>query len=254
MPDILVALAQRMVRWGVLPRAKAPDSAIINIYDVVSEPLPTLAHILCLPCTAASATPPTDPACCRHAPHYHACPSRCSQEPSWQFLAGSQMGVVLFSQLSLARMHAGAPAQEDCIPPHVDNHDFSRPFCTLSLLSEQPILFGQRLRPLDPANRPGEFTGSDFSIPLPPGALLDPPTPVLTGLLHCPPFTPFCSALAVPGLLLLSSRACRIVCCVLSAVLFQLRHWRFPGPHRHGRCGALGMQRRSLHGGARVWA
>ena len=25
----------------------------------------------------------------------------------------------------------------DCIPPHVDHHDFARPFVTLSLLSEQ---------------------------------------------------------------------------------------------------------------------
>ena len=36
MPDVLVALAQRLVRWGVLPPHKTPDSAIINIYDVVS--------------------------------------------------------------------------------------------------------------------------------------------------------------------------------------------------------------------------
>lgn len=60
------------------------------------------------------------------------------------------------------------PLQEDCIPPHVDNHDFDRPFCTLSLLSEQSILFGERLMPLGP----GEFGGSDFKIPLPPGARL----------------------------------------------------------------------------------
>ncbi len=38
MPDILVALTQRLVRWGVLPRARAPDSAIINIYDEVRGP------------------------------------------------------------------------------------------------------------------------------------------------------------------------------------------------------------------------
>jgi alkylated DNA repair dioxygenase AlkB len=31
----------------------------------------------------------------------------------------------------------------DCIPPHIDHHDFIRPFSTISLLSEQPIVFGQ---------------------------------------------------------------------------------------------------------------
>lgn len=54
MPRVLQALVRRLVRWGVLPAAKAPDSAIINIYE-----------------------------------------------------------------------------PEDCIPPHIDHHDFTRPFCTL---------------------------------------------------------------------------------------------------------------------------
>ena len=35
MPDLLVALVKRLVRWGVLPARMAPDSAIINIYDKV---------------------------------------------------------------------------------------------------------------------------------------------------------------------------------------------------------------------------
>ena len=34
----------------------------------------------------------------------------------------------------------------DCIPPHIDHHDFVRPFVTLSLLSEQPILFGKEIK------------------------------------------------------------------------------------------------------------
>ena len=34
----------------------------------------------------------------------------------------------------------------DCIPPHIDHHDFVRPFCTLSLLSACPIVFGETLR------------------------------------------------------------------------------------------------------------
>jgi alkylated DNA repair protein alkB family protein 5 len=36
-------------------------------------------------------------------------------------------------------------AQGDCIPPHIDHHDFLRPFCTLSLLTEAEIVFGTRL-------------------------------------------------------------------------------------------------------------
>ena len=36
----------------------------------------------------------------------------------------------------------------DCIPPHIDHHDFARPFVTLSLLSEQSILFGREIRAL----------------------------------------------------------------------------------------------------------
>ena len=30
----------------------------------------------------------------------------------------------------------------DCIPPHIDHHDFARPFVTLSLLSEHPLQSG----------------------------------------------------------------------------------------------------------------
>ena len=44
---------------------------------------------------------------------------------------------------------------DDCIPPHIDHHDFSRPFCTISLLSEEAIMFGQKLVP----EGPGEFHG-----------------------------------------------------------------------------------------------
>jgi hypothetical protein len=43
MPGILVALTQRLVRWGVLPRAQVPDSAIVNIYDEVGATPPILA-------------------------------------------------------------------------------------------------------------------------------------------------------------------------------------------------------------------
>ena len=55
---------------------------------------------------------------------------------------------------------------DDCIPPHIDHEDFVRPFVTISLLSEQSIMFGNRLIPLDA----GEFGGGAIkTIPLPPG-------------------------------------------------------------------------------------
>ncbi|KAL4187520.1 hypothetical protein AMTRI_Chr09g19380 [Amborella trichopoda] len=50
----------------------------------------------------------------------------------------------------------------DCIPPHIDHHDFVRPFCTVSFLSERNIVFGANLKIVGP----GDFAGS-FSIPLP---------------------------------------------------------------------------------------
>lgn len=60
---------------------------------------------------------------------------------------------------------------DDCIPPHVDHKDFVRPFVTISLLSQQSIMFGPRLVPVDD----GEFGGPNGSptqrIPLPPGTL-----------------------------------------------------------------------------------
>lgn len=55
----------------------------------------------------------------------------------------------------------------DCIPPHIDHHDFVRPFCTVSLLSECAIVFGSKLNILGP----GDFLGT-ISIPLPTGSVL----------------------------------------------------------------------------------
>lgn len=55
----------------------------------------------------------------------------------------------------------------DCIPPHIDHHDFVRPFCTVSLLSECNIVFGTHLDIVGA----GEFEGS-FSLPLPVGSVL----------------------------------------------------------------------------------
>ncbi|KAH9298274.1 hypothetical protein KI387_029956, partial [Taxus chinensis] len=57
--------------------------------------------------------------------------------------------------------------QGDCIPPHIDHHDFVRPFCTLSFLSECNIIFGSNLKILGP----GEFAGS-IAVPLPVGSVL----------------------------------------------------------------------------------
>nr|XP_023871387.1 uncharacterized protein LOC111983978 [Quercus suber]POE87187.1 rna demethylase alkbh5 [Quercus suber] len=73
----------------------------------------------------------------------------------------------------------------DCIPPHIDNHDFMRPFCTVSFLSECNILFGSNLKIVGA----GEFAGP-YSIPLPLGSVL-----VLNGngadvAKHCVPAVP----------------------------------------------------------------
>ncbi|KAJ0968717.1 hypothetical protein J5N97_021594 [Dioscorea zingiberensis] len=73
----------------------------------------------------------------------------------------------------------------DCIPPHIDSHDFIRPFTTVSFLSECNILFGSDLK----IKGPGEFGGS-FAIPLPVGSVL-----VLNGngadiAKHCVPAVP----------------------------------------------------------------
>ncbi|GAA0139573.1 hypothetical protein LIER_35106 [Lithospermum erythrorhizon] len=73
----------------------------------------------------------------------------------------------------------------DCIPPHIDNHEFVRPFCTVSFLSECNIVFGTILKIVDA----GVFTGA-FAIPLPVGSVL-----VLKGngadvAKHCVPSVP----------------------------------------------------------------
>lgn len=52
----------------------------------------------------------------------------------------------------------------DCIPPHVDHHDFFRPFSTVSFVSECNILLGKTIRVIGP----GEFDGP-VSVPLPVG-------------------------------------------------------------------------------------
>ncbi|XP_031477055.1 RNA demethylase ALKBH9B isoform X2 [Nymphaea colorata] len=73
----------------------------------------------------------------------------------------------------------------DCIPPHIDHHDFVRPFCTVSFLSECNIIFGTNLKAIGP----GEFSGA-VAIPLPLGSVL-----VLNGkgadvAKHCVPGVP----------------------------------------------------------------
>lgn len=55
----------------------------------------------------------------------------------------------------------------DCIPPHIDHHDFLRPFCTLSLLSDAFIVFGNTLSIV----APGEFKGVSRLL-LPRGSVL----------------------------------------------------------------------------------
>ncbi|KAG0496127.1 hypothetical protein HPP92_000818 [Vanilla planifolia] len=73
----------------------------------------------------------------------------------------------------------------DCIPPHIDSHDFVRPFCTVSFLSECNIVLGSNLQIVGP----GEFAGS-YSISLPVGSVF-----VLNGngadvAKHCVPAVP----------------------------------------------------------------
>ncbi|PKA57432.1 alkylated DNA repair protein alkB like 5 [Apostasia shenzhenica] len=73
----------------------------------------------------------------------------------------------------------------DCIPPHIDSHDFVRPFCTVSFLSECNIVFGTNLK----VAGAGEFTGST-AVALPVGSVL-----VLNGngadvAKHCVPAVP----------------------------------------------------------------
>ncbi|KAI3771292.1 hypothetical protein L6452_02453 [Arctium lappa] len=43
----------------------------------------------------------------------------------------------------------------DRIPPHIDHHDFFRPFCTISFLTECNILFGSHLKIVSPREFPG---------------------------------------------------------------------------------------------------
>lgn len=73
----------------------------------------------------------------------------------------------------------------DCIPPHIDHHDFVRPFCTVSFLAECKIVFGTSLKIINP----GQFSGP-FSLPLPLGSVL-----ILNGngadvAKHCVPSVP----------------------------------------------------------------
>nr|XP_004233982.2 uncharacterized protein LOC101253354 isoform X1 [Solanum lycopersicum] len=73
----------------------------------------------------------------------------------------------------------------DCIPPHIDSHDFFRPFCTVSFLSECNVVFGSNLKIVGP----GDFAGA-IAIPLPMGSVL-----VLNGngadvAKHCVPAVP----------------------------------------------------------------
>ncbi|XP_020091675.1 RNA demethylase ALKBH5-like [Ananas comosus] len=75
--------------------------------------------------------------------------------------------------------------EDDCIPPHIDHHDFVRPFCTVSLLSQCNILFGTYIKVVSP----GVFA-APTSIPLPVGSVL-----VLNGngadvAKHCVPAVP----------------------------------------------------------------
>ncbi|XP_020597778.1 uncharacterized protein LOC110037461 [Phalaenopsis equestris] len=55
----------------------------------------------------------------------------------------------------------------DYIPPHIDHHDFARPFCTISFINKCNIMFGIEIQIIGD----GEFQGS-VEIPLPVGSVL----------------------------------------------------------------------------------
>lgn len=101
----------------------------------------------------------------------------------------------------------------DCIPPHIDHHDFVRPFCTVSFLTESNIMFGSNLKILSP----GEFSGP-VSIPLPLGSVL-----ILNGngadvAKHCIP----------------SVHGKRISITFRKMDNNKLPHWYRPDPHLQG--------------------
>lgn len=51
----------------------------------------------------------------------------------------------------------------DCIPPHIDHHDFVRPFYTVSFLNECKIVLGSNLQVVSP----GQFSGpASISLPV----------------------------------------------------------------------------------------
>lgn len=50
----------------------------------------------------------------------------------------------------------------DCMPPVLEHHDFERPIFVVSLQSQQPIVFGQKIR----TPKAGQFSG-DFELMLP---------------------------------------------------------------------------------------
>ncbi|XP_020598674.1 uncharacterized protein LOC110038245 [Phalaenopsis equestris] len=51
----------------------------------------------------------------------------------------------------------------DCIPPHIDHHDFMRPFCTVSFMIKSNMLFEKEINIIGL----GEFRGAmEISLPL----------------------------------------------------------------------------------------
>ncbi|XP_020598317.1 uncharacterized protein LOC110037918 [Phalaenopsis equestris] len=57
--------------------------------------------------------------------------------------------------------------EDDCIPPHINHHDFVRPFYTVSFISKSNILFRKAIYVIGP----GKFRGA-VEIPIPVGSVL----------------------------------------------------------------------------------
>ena len=116
MPRVLQALVRRLVRWGVLPAAKAPDSAIINIYEPED----------CIP---------------PHIDHHDFTRPFCTLRWAAQLVLGLGSGSDLLLPAAKAPDSAiiNIYEPEGCIPPHIDHYDFTRPFCTLRWAAAQLV-------------------------------------------------------------------------------------------------------------------
>ena len=107
MPPFLEDLIDRMCSRGIFTSKTRPDSCIINFYSEGAH-ITHVAHVTFV-CDIASVTSVT-----------------------------SVTSIVTYvTHARHLRCITNFYSSGDCIPPHIDHLDFTRPFVTLSLLSEQ---------------------------------------------------------------------------------------------------------------------